>query len=96
MWWKDIFFRMRDLLADPYLAAHQDDFSRWMLAKIMAHPAAGDAKLARENDDKGLPPAIDLGALAAEYRQVKGILTHEEHSRQVAEKQMLERWKSQR
>ena len=89
MRWRTILFQLNNLLADQYLAAHENDFTRFMIGKISAHPAAGDAKLAMENEAKGLPAAINLVEMANEYRAVKGILTHEEHCKQLAKDRLL-------
>lgn len=46
--WRTILRQLDDLLADPYLAAHQDDFARHALTKLLADPSASIEAIAAE------------------------------------------------
>jgi len=89
MHWHTILLQLQDLQADPYLAQVRNDFVRWMLARIVASPAAGDTRLAEEHEAKGLPAALNLTALANEYRAAKGIPVHEDRCRWLEEQRVL-------
>jgi hypothetical protein len=79
MRWKQILHNLDKFLADPYLRPVENDFARWMLAKLLADPNTGDETT-----------PVNVDAMAAEYRKAKSIKTHDEHSAELEEKKTLD------
>ena len=71
MLWHKLLLQVQDGLSDGYLRQQDSGcaYARWLLQKLLDDPASGNPDAAGPN----------VAALTAEYRKLRGVMTHEEH-----------------